>query len=91
MYNLRGAKMWRAAQYTNTWAVMTVEALMDRDGKQANKPMEKQEMLRRKSAPLINNNQNYKLSLREGHILVSLTKLLSETLIAISQKSTRPS
>jgi len=36
LQNLRGAEVWRAARYVNPRAGMTVEALTDRDGKQAN-------------------------------------------------------
>jgi len=40
---------------------MTVEALTDRDGKQANTSLEKEEMLRRKSFPPNDGDQYYEL------------------------------
>jgi hypothetical protein len=51
MNTLRGAEVWRAAQYANPRAGMTVEALTDREGKQANISLEKEEMLRHESLP----------------------------------------
>jgi len=42
-----GAEVWRAARYTNPRASMTVEAMTDREGKQANTGREKEEMLTR--------------------------------------------
>jgi len=49
--NVRGAKVWRAVQYANPRGGMTVEALTDREGKQANIATEKEEMVRRESVP----------------------------------------
>jgi len=49
--NLRGAEEWRAARYANSRASMTVEALTNREGKQANTAMEEEEMLRPESLP----------------------------------------
>jgi len=51
LQNLGGAEVWRAAPYANPQAGTTVEALTDRDGKQANTSLEKEEMLRHKSFP----------------------------------------
>ena len=44
--NLSGAEVWRAAMLANLLAGAIVEALTDRDGKQANTITEKEEMLR---------------------------------------------
>jgi hypothetical protein len=49
--NLRGAKVWRAARYAIRLASMTVEALTDREGTEANTSLEKDEMLRHASCP----------------------------------------
>jgi len=46
LQNLRGAEVWRAAQYANPAESMTLEALTDREGMQATTATEKQEMLR---------------------------------------------
>jgi len=61
LQNLRGADVWRAARYANPRAGMTVEALTDREGKQANTSQEKEEMLRRESFPPNDDDQYYKL------------------------------
>jgi hypothetical protein len=61
LQNLRGAEVWRAARYVNPRAGMTVEALTDREGKQANTATEKEEMLRRESFPPNDNDQYYEL------------------------------
>jgi len=45
--NLRGAEVWRAAQYANPGAGATVEALTEREGWQANSILEREEMQRR--------------------------------------------
>jgi len=47
LQNLRGAEVSRAARYANPRAGMTVEALTDREGQQANTSQEKEGMLRR--------------------------------------------
>jgi len=49
--NLRGGELRRAAKFDNTHAGATVEALTDREGKQANTIAEKEEMLRGESFP----------------------------------------
>jgi len=59
LQNLQGAEVWRAAQYTNPRAGRTVEALTDREGRQANTAAEKEEMLRRESFPPNDNDQYY--------------------------------
>jgi len=59
--HLRGAEVWRAARYANPRAGMTVEALKDREGKQANTSLEKEEMLRHESFPPNDGDQYYKL------------------------------
>jgi len=43
--NFRGAKVWRGARYANPRAVMTIEALTDREGKEANTSLGREEML----------------------------------------------
>jgi hypothetical protein len=49
--NLRGAEVWREAKIANQLTELTVEALTDRDRKQAYTIVEKEEMLRRDSFP----------------------------------------
>jgi len=61
LQNLRGAEVWRAARYANPRAGTTVEALTDRDGKQANTSLEKEEMLRHESFPPNDGDQDYEL------------------------------
>jgi hypothetical protein len=61
LQNLRGAEVWRAAKYVDTRAGATVEALTDREGKQANTAMEKEEMLRLESFPLNDDDHYYEL------------------------------
>jgi len=51
LQNLRAAELWRAARYANPRAGMTMEALTDTEGKQANTSLEKEEMLSRKTFP----------------------------------------
>jgi len=46
LQNLRGAEVWNAARYPNPRAGMTVQALTDRECKQANTALEKEEMPR---------------------------------------------
>jgi len=60
--NLRGAEGWRAARYANPRAGMTVEALTDRQGNQANTSSEKEEMLKHESFPPNDGDQYYELS-----------------------------
>jgi hypothetical protein len=59
--NLRGAEVWRLAKFANPRAGMTVEALTDKDGNQANTNAEKKEMLRRESFPLNEYDQYFEL------------------------------
>jgi len=61
LQNLRGAEVWRAARYANLWVGMTVEALTDKEGKQANTATDKEEMLRRESFPQNDDDQYYEL------------------------------
>jgi len=61
LQNLRGAEGWRAAQCVDPRAAATVEALTDREGKQANTTIEKEEMLRGESFPLNDDDQYYEL------------------------------
>ena len=59
--NLRAAEVWRAAKFPRPWAGMTVEALTDRDRKQANMIAKKEEMLSRDSIPLNMYDQTFEL------------------------------
>jgi len=61
LQNLREAEVWSAARYANPRAGMTMEALTDREGKQANTSVEKEEMLRRESFPPNDDDQYYEL------------------------------
>ena len=61
LQNLRGGEVWRAAKFTNPRAGATVEALTDREGKQANTIAKKEEMLRGESFPLNDGDQYYEL------------------------------
>jgi hypothetical protein len=61
LQNLRGAERWRVARYADPRACMTVEALTDRDGKQANTSLEKEGMLRHESFPPNGGDQDYGL------------------------------
>ena len=49
--------MCRAAQYANPRVGVTVETLTDREGKQANTALEKEDMLRHDSFPLNDDDQ----------------------------------
>jgi hypothetical protein len=51
MQNLWGAEVWTAPRHANLPPGTTVEALTDREGKQANPSFEKEEMLRCESFP----------------------------------------
>jgi type VI protein secretion system component VasK len=55
--------VWRAAKYINTWAVTTVEAVIDREGKYANTATEKEDMLEWESFLQNDTDQYYKLPL----------------------------
>jgi hypothetical protein len=61
LQNLRGAEVWRAAKYVDPQVGATVEVQMDREGKQANTVIEKEEMLRLESCPLNEDKQDYEL------------------------------
>jgi hypothetical protein len=61
LHTLRGAEPWRAARYPKPRAGMTVQASTPREGKQANRKQEKEEMLRRESFPLNDDDQYYEL------------------------------
>jgi len=64
--------VWRAARYVNHRASMTVEALSDREGKQANTPLEKEEMLSHESFPPNDDDQYYELpTAGRGHTCVT--------------------
>jgi hypothetical protein len=70
--------VWRAAADANPGAGMTVEALTDRDGKQANTSLEKEEMLRCESYPPNDGDQYYELPPADRHTRASLSKQLSK-------------
>jgi hypothetical protein len=53
MQYLREGEVWRTAKFTNPRARATGEALIFREGKQANTIAEKEEMLRGESSPLM--------------------------------------
>jgi len=53
--------VWSAARYTSPRAGMTVGSLTDKDGKQANTSLEKEEMLRHESFPPNDGDQYYEL------------------------------
>ena len=59
--NFRGGEVWMATKFTNPRAGATVEALTDREGKQANTIAEKEEMLTGESFPLNDGDQYYEL------------------------------
>jgi len=61
LQKLRGAEVWRAARYANPRAGMTMEALTDGEGKQADTSLEKEEMLRHESFPPNDDDQYYEL------------------------------
>jgi len=61
LQNLRGAEAWRAARYANPRAGTTVEVLTDREGKQVNTSLEKEEMLMHESFPPNDDDQYYEL------------------------------
>jgi len=49
LLELRGGEVWRRAKFTNPQAGATVEALTDREGKQAYTMAEKEKMLKEES------------------------------------------
>jgi hypothetical protein len=59
--NITGAEVWRAARDMNLRVDVTAEVLNDREGKQANTSLEKEEMLRHESLPPSNSDQYYEL------------------------------
>jgi len=61
LQKLRGAEVCGAVRYANPRAGMTVEALTDREGKEANTSQEKEGMLRRESFPPNDDDQYYEL------------------------------
>jgi len=62
LQNLRGAEVWRAAEYVDPRAGATLEAPMDREGHQANTALEKEEILRLESFPLNDDDEYYELT-----------------------------
>jgi hypothetical protein len=61
LQKVRGAIVWRVAQYNNHQVGRTVEALTDREGKQANTAAGKEEIVRHKSFPRKDNDQYFDL------------------------------
>jgi hypothetical protein len=59
--NLGGGEVWRAVKFNNPPAGATVEALIDREGKQANTIAEKEEMLKGESFTLNDGDRYYEL------------------------------
>jgi len=51
LHNLREAEVWRPAPFANPQVAITMEALTDRECKQANTATEKEEMLTDESFP----------------------------------------
>jgi hypothetical protein len=86
--NMRGAEVWRAAGGLNHRASLTVEAITDREGKQANRQLEKEEMLRRESFPPNDDDQYYKLPpAGSGHTRIT-EKAVEQVLLSQSVKKT---
>jgi hypothetical protein len=52
LLNLKGGEVWRAAKFANPRAGASVEALTDREGKQANTIAEKEKILRGEFFPM---------------------------------------
>jgi len=61
LQRLRGAEVGKAARDANLPVSMTVKALMDRDGKQADIAAEKEKMLRCEHFPTNDNDQYYEV------------------------------
>jgi len=59
LQNLSGGEVWREAPYANPWVGTTVEALPDREGKQANTSLGKEEMVKCESFPPNDNDLFY--------------------------------
>jgi len=61
LQNLRGAKVWREAQYAKPRAGTTTEASTDKEGNHAHTALEKEDMLRHQSFPPNDHDQYYAL------------------------------
>jgi len=61
LQNLSGAEVWSAARYPNPRVGTIVDALTDREGKQANTSLQKEEMVRSEAFPPNDDDQCYKL------------------------------
>jgi len=57
LQNIGTGEVWRAGRSLNPWVGMTVEALTDSEGKEANTSSEMEEMLRHNSFPPNDGNQ----------------------------------
>jgi len=58
---VREAEAWRAARYANPQAGITMEALSDHQGKQANTSLEKEDKMRREAFPPNDDDHYYPL------------------------------
>jgi len=80
---LRGAEVWRAARYRNPRASTTMYALTDREGKQANTSVEKEDMLRLESFPPMTTTSTMNYLLQETHTHASQSKRLNKPIFSI--------
>lgn len=70
--NLRGAKVWRAATFTNPWTAATVDTLTDRAGKQANSIIKKEKIFSLEFSSTKEHKQYFELPLAgQAHQSVS--------------------
>jgi len=89
LQNLRGAEVSRAARYSNARVGKTVEASTDREGKQANTSLEKEEMLRREGFPPNDDDQYYELPpVGRAHMRVTEQTVKTSVVFSIGQKCT---
>jgi hypothetical protein len=61
LQNIRGAEICKPTKYVDPQGGMTVEALRDRQGKQANTAMEQEKMLRMESCRKNDDHRYYEL------------------------------
>lgn len=89
MQNPRGGKVRRAATFTNLRAGPTVEALTDREGKQANTIAKQKEMLRAESFPLNDGDQYHQLP-PAGHAHQNMTEHSVERALILQSVKNSP-
>jgi hypothetical protein len=77
MHNLSGGEHWRAAKLSNPSAGATLEALTDREGKEANTIAEKKEMFQAESFP-VNDGDLYYTRPPAGHAYKRINELSVE-------------